>query len=72
MKVFELEATFDAEPPQEPEPLRVYRMAGSPHEAISRLKLDGATDVRMVREFSDQETRQFRYLRSAELWRARL
>ncbi len=30
MKVFELEAMFEAEPPQEPEPLRVYLIAGSP------------------------------------------
>jgi hypothetical protein len=66
-KVFELEAIFQAEPPQEPEPLRFYVVANSPGEAVSRLETYGGRGARIVREFSEQEARQFRYLRNAEL-----
>jgi hypothetical protein len=67
MKVFELEATFRAEPPQEPEPERFVVKATGPDEAVSRLKSYGAYDITIVREFTEQEARQFRYLRNAEL-----
>jgi hypothetical protein len=67
MKVFELEATFRAEPPDEPQAQRFYLKAPTPEEAIRGLQSYGAYDVKIIRELSEEERRRFRYLRSAEL-----
>jgi hypothetical protein len=65
MRVFELQASFQAEPPQEPEPILLYIVADIPDVAISRVKQDGAFAVKIVRELDEKEARRFCYLRSA-------
>lgn len=67
IKLFELEATFRAEPPQEPQPANFYVRGETAESAIASLQSQGGYNVRVIRELSEEESRHFRYLKSAEL-----
>ena len=43
MTVFELQATFQADPPQEPEPLSFYVIAEQQSQAIDHPQAQGST-----------------------------
>ena len=55
MKIFELQATFPAPPPDEPDTLTYFVRSTSLDEAKARLKEFGGENIRLIRELSEEQ-----------------
>jgi hypothetical protein len=60
MKIFELQATFPAPPPDEPDTLTYFVRSTSLDEAKARLKEFGGENIRLIRELSEEQAQELR------------
>jgi hypothetical protein len=64
MPIFEVIATFPSAVKQKP--AQVYVHADTADLAVQRLRSQGASDMRVVRQLSKEEEQQFRFLRRSD------
>jgi hypothetical protein len=61
MRIFELQATFPASPPDGPDTLTYFVRSASLDEAKAKLKAFGGENIQLIRELSEEQVREFRY-----------
>jgi hypothetical protein len=49
-----------------PEPKSIYVVAERPDQAVAKIKSPGGYEIKFIRALAPEESRQFRFLRSAE------